>query len=186
MQLKKLMAAGLAQVVVGTHALLEDDVEFKKLGLAIVDEQHRFGVDAARQKLMEKGVASGCAGDDRDAHSAHAGADVYGDLDVRVIDEMPPGPQAHRDPARHRRSRRAGVQLPEEADRRRAAGVRGVRPRRPRLAGGGVAPSAGRTVDLPSLQRGEIRDPELSAALRKLELTVRRKPTASFMATTSA
>ena len=54
MQLKKLVAAGLAQVVVGTHALLEADVEFSKLGLAIVDEQHRFGVEQ-RQKLMEKG-----------------------------------------------------------------------------------------------------------------------------------
>jgi ATP-dependent DNA helicase RecG len=43
-QLKKLIAAGMAQVAIGTHALLEKDVEFSKLGLAIVDEQHRFGV----------------------------------------------------------------------------------------------------------------------------------------------
>src|SRR5258707_64866 len=50
MQLRKLVAAGLVQVAVGTHALLEPDVEFKKLGLAIVDEQHRFGVEQ-RQKL---------------------------------------------------------------------------------------------------------------------------------------
>ena len=45
-QLKKIAAAGLAHVVVGTHALLEKDVEFAKLGLAIVDEQHRFGVSS--------------------------------------------------------------------------------------------------------------------------------------------
>ena len=70
-QLKKLVAAGLAQIVVGTHALLEADVEFQKLGLAIIDEQHRFGVEQ-RQKLMEKGSPSGRAGDDGDADTADA------------------------------------------------------------------------------------------------------------------
>ena len=54
-QLKKLIAEGLAHVVIGTHALLEKDVEFKKLGLAIVDEQHRFGV-MQRLELVQKGV----------------------------------------------------------------------------------------------------------------------------------
>ena len=55
LQLKKLAAAGLAKVVIGTHALLEADVEFAKLGFAVVDEQHRhFGVEQ-RQKLLEKG-----------------------------------------------------------------------------------------------------------------------------------
>src|SRR5580692_5435822 len=54
MQLRKLVAHGLAKVIVGSHALLEAGVEFKRLGLAIVDEQHRFGVEQ-RQKLMEKG-----------------------------------------------------------------------------------------------------------------------------------
>ena len=54
-QLKKLVAEGLAHVAVGTHALLEKDVEFKKLGLAIVDEQHRFGV-MQRLGLVQKGV----------------------------------------------------------------------------------------------------------------------------------
>ena len=44
MQLKKLLASGYAQIAIGTHALLEEDVEFQRLGLAIVDEQHRFGV----------------------------------------------------------------------------------------------------------------------------------------------
>jgi len=43
-QLKKLMAEGLAHIGIGTHALIEEDVEWKNLGLAIVDEQHRFGV----------------------------------------------------------------------------------------------------------------------------------------------
>ena len=72
-QLKKLMAAGLAHVAIGTHALLEKDVEFAKLGLAIVDEQHRFGV-MQRLRAVAEGRASGRAGDDCDADSAHAGA----------------------------------------------------------------------------------------------------------------
>src|SRR5947209_20100686 len=54
-QLKKLVAEGLAHVAVGTHALLEKDVEFKKLGLAIMDEQHRFGV-LRRLGRLQKGV----------------------------------------------------------------------------------------------------------------------------------
>jgi len=54
-----LVAEGLVHVVVGTHALLEKDVEFKKLGLAIVDEQHRFGV-MQRLGLVQKGVIRTC------------------------------------------------------------------------------------------------------------------------------
>ena len=72
-QLKKLLAEGLVHVAVGTHALLEKDVEFRKLGLAMIDEQHRFGV-MQRLGLAHKGVHPGRAGDDRDADSAHAGA----------------------------------------------------------------------------------------------------------------
>jgi ATP-dependent DNA helicase RecG len=54
-QLKKLVAEGLANIAIGTHALLESDVEFRKLGLAIIDEQHRFGV-MQRLKLYEKAI----------------------------------------------------------------------------------------------------------------------------------
>ena len=91
-QLKKLVAAGLAKIVVGTHALLEPDVVFHKLGLAVVDEQHRFGVEQ-RQKLLEKG-----AGKHPDVLVMTAtpiprtlALTIYGDLDVSVIDELPPG-----------------------------------------------------------------------------------------------
>jgi ATP-dependent DNA helicase RecG len=93
-QLKKLAAAGLAHVVVGTHALLEADVEFKRLGLAIVDEQHRFGVEQ-RQALMEKGVEKGTPPDvlvmTATPIPRTLALTIYGDLDVSVIDEMPPG-----------------------------------------------------------------------------------------------
>jgi ATP-dependent DNA helicase RecG len=89
-QLKKVAAAGLAQLVVGTHALLESDVEFHKLGLAIVDEQHRFGVEQ-RQKLMLKGTHPDVLVMTATPIPRTLALTVYGDLDVSVIDEMPPG-----------------------------------------------------------------------------------------------
>jgi ATP-dependent DNA helicase RecG len=89
-QLKKLVAAGLVQVVVGTHALLEADVEFSRLGLAIVDEQHRFGVEQ-RQALMEKGAHPDVLVMTATPIPRTLALTIYGDLDVSVIDEMPPG-----------------------------------------------------------------------------------------------
>jgi ATP-dependent DNA helicase RecG len=88
--LKKVVAAGLAQIVIGTHALLEPDVEFKKLGLAIVDEQHRFGVEQ-RQKLMEKGTHPDVLVMTATPIPRTLALTIYGDLDVSVIDELPPG-----------------------------------------------------------------------------------------------
>jgi ATP-dependent DNA helicase RecG len=92
-QLKKLAAAGLAQVVVGTHALLEAGVEFARLGLAIVDEQHRFGVEQ-RQALMEKGAHPDILVMTATPIPRTLALTVYGDLDVSIIDEMPPGRKA--------------------------------------------------------------------------------------------
>jgi ATP-dependent DNA helicase RecG len=93
-QLKKLAAAGLAHVVVGTHALLEAGVEFARLGLAIVDEQHRFGVEQ-RQALVEKGTEKGTPPDvlvmTATPIPRTLALTVYGDLDVSIIDELPPG-----------------------------------------------------------------------------------------------
>ncbi|HEY1759296.1 MAG TPA: ATP-dependent DNA helicase RecG [Bryobacteraceae bacterium] len=89
-QLRKLAAHGLAKIIVGTHALLEPDVEFHKLGLAIIDEQHRFGVEQ-RQKLMEKGTHPDVLVMTATPIPRTLALTVYGDLDVSVIDEMPPG-----------------------------------------------------------------------------------------------
>ena len=86
------LASGETQVVVGTHALLTDATRFLRLGLVIADEQHRFGV-AQRSKLSEKG---------EDPHLLVMSATpiprtlallMYGDLDVSILDELPPGRQ---------------------------------------------------------------------------------------------
>nr|WP_284047838.1 ATP-dependent DNA helicase RecG [Halomonas gemina] len=85
---------GRARMVVGTHALFQGDVHFQRLGLAIVDEQHRFGVHQ-RLALREKGEAGGLT-----PHQLVMTAtpiprtlamSAYADLDVSVIDELPPG-----------------------------------------------------------------------------------------------
>ncbi len=89
-QLKKLIAAGMAQVAIGTHALLEKDVEFRKLGLAIVDEQHRFGV-MQRFELLQKGVHPDVLVMTATPIPRTLAMTLYGDLDVSTIDEMPPG-----------------------------------------------------------------------------------------------
>jgi ATP-dependent DNA helicase RecG len=89
-QLKKIIAAGLAHIVVGTHALLEADVEFKKLGLAVIDEQHRFGVEQ-RQALTEKGSHIDVLVMTATPIPRTLALTVYGDLDVSIIDELPPG-----------------------------------------------------------------------------------------------
>jgi ATP-dependent DNA helicase RecG len=88
--LKQQAASGQAQVVVGTHALLEEDVEFARLGLAIVDEQHRFGV-MQRLRLMKKGIHPDVLVMTATPIPRTLALTLYGDLDVSVIDELPPG-----------------------------------------------------------------------------------------------
>ena len=93
------VAAGAAQLAIGTHALFQDKVSFKRLGLAIVDEQHRFGVEQ-RLRLANKGVRSPAGGAPLQPHQLMMSATpiprtlamtFYADLDVSVIDELPPG-----------------------------------------------------------------------------------------------
>ena len=89
-QIKKLIAEGLVHVAVGTHALLQEDVKFAKLGLAIVDEQHRFGV-MQRLELMKKGEQPDVLVMTATPIPRTLALTLYGDLDVSSIDEMPPG-----------------------------------------------------------------------------------------------
>ena len=117
-EIRRHIAQGNAQLVIGTHALIEQKVEFEKLGLVIVDEQHRFGV-LQRFKLMKKSGEAGDAANrraalDRTGEGARPHMDsglaepdvlvmtatpiprtlaltIYGDLDISVLDEMPPG-----------------------------------------------------------------------------------------------
>ena len=82
--------SGAAQLVVGTHALLEDPVAFARLGLVIVDEQHRFGV-LQRKRLAEKGASPDVLVMTATPIPRTLSLTLYGDLDISVIDEMPPG-----------------------------------------------------------------------------------------------
>lgn len=89
-QIKKLLATGYAHVAVGTHALVSEDVEFAKLGLVIIDEQHRFGV-MQRLQLQRKGVMPDVLVMTATPIPRTLALTFYGDLDVSVLDEMPPG-----------------------------------------------------------------------------------------------
>ena len=91
---------GSLHILIGTHALLEDKVKFKNLGLAVIDEQHRFGVEQ-RSKLWKKSTPDPSNG--REQIPPHVlvmtatpiprtlAMSLYGDLDISVIDELPPG-----------------------------------------------------------------------------------------------
>ena len=89
-QLKKLLAQGLIQIAIGTHALIEKDVEFHRLGLAIIDEQHRFGV-MQRLGMVRKGVAPDVLVMTATPIPRTLSLTLYGDLDVSILDELPPG-----------------------------------------------------------------------------------------------
>jgi len=82
--------SGETKLLVGTHALIEDPVKFSKLGLAIVDEQHRFGV-LQRKRLIEKGASPHVLVMTATPIPRTLALTLYGDLDLSVIDELPPG-----------------------------------------------------------------------------------------------
>lgn len=94
-RIKEALIDGETDLVIGTHALIQNDVEFKNLGLVITDEQHRFGVNQ-RTNLAMKG---------EEVHTLVMSATpiprtlalmIYGDLDISVLDELPPGRQTVR------------------------------------------------------------------------------------------
>ncbi len=88
--INNLISSGEAHIVVGTHALIEDNVKFKNLGFVVIDEQHRFGV-LQRARLMDKGQSPDVLVMTATPIPRTLAITVYGDLDISVIDELPPG-----------------------------------------------------------------------------------------------
>jgi ATP-dependent DNA helicase RecG len=86
----KALASGDAKVAVGTHALFQDDVAISRLGLAVIDEQHRFGVDQ-RRRLQEKGGSAHLLAMSATPIPRTLELTLYGDLDVSRLTEKPPG-----------------------------------------------------------------------------------------------
>ncbi len=82
---------GDIQIIVGTHALIEDTVKFRRLGVAVIDEQHRFGVAQRARMWQKSAVAPHVLVMTATPIPRTLAMTVYGDLDVSVIDELPPG-----------------------------------------------------------------------------------------------
>ncbi|MGL4671687.1 ATP-dependent DNA helicase RecG [Cetobacterium sp.] len=89
-ELLKRISGGEVDIVIGTHAIIEESVQFHKLGLVVIDEQHRFGV-LQRKRLRDKGVLANLIVMSATPIPRSLALSIYGDLDVAVIDELPPG-----------------------------------------------------------------------------------------------
>ena len=113
-EVKRRLGAGEVDLVVGTHALIEQDVEFLRLGLVVVDEQHRFGV-LQRYRLIRKGLPPDVLVMTATPIPRTLALTLYGDLDSSVIDELPPG--------------RAPIETRLLADRERASALEFIRER---------------------------------------------------------
>ena len=87
----KELESGELQILIGTHALLEDKVKFKNLGLAIIDEQHRFGVAQRAKMWIKNELPPHVLVMTATPIPRTLAMSVYGDLDISVIDELPPG-----------------------------------------------------------------------------------------------
>jgi ATP-dependent DNA helicase RecG len=144
----RLLHSGAAQIVVGTHALAEEATAFHKLGLVIIDEQHRFGV-MTRAKLMSKGHRPDVLVMTATPIPRTLALTLYGDLDASVLDELPPGrtpivTKVYRDAAREkayeviRRELKAGRQayvvLPLVEESEKLADLKAATKERDRLA----------------------------------------------------
>ena len=84
------LSNGEIDIIIGTHALIYDKVIFKNLGLIIIDEQHKFGVNQ-RKVLRDKGIISNLIAMSATPIPRSLALTIYGDLDISIIDELPPG-----------------------------------------------------------------------------------------------
>ena len=119
---RKRIASGQARVVVGTHALLQESVSFQRLGLVVIDEQHRFGVEQ-RAALIGKGAAPDVLLLTATPIPRSLALTLYGDLDVSTLRQRPPGRGAVRTAVREQRPAGAGARV---RPRRMRAGEAGV------------------------------------------------------------
>ena len=114
-----------ADLVVGTHALMSEGVEFARLGLAVIDEQHRFGV-RQRGALAEKAANPHLLVMSATPIPRTLGLLIYGDLDISILDDAAPRAHPGQDPVHHRQTAARPVPLSGQRDRQRAAGVSGL------------------------------------------------------------
>ena len=108
------VAGGEAHIVIGTHALIQEGVVFRRLGLAVVDEQHRFGV-LQREDLRRKGYDADVLVMTATPIPRTLALTAYGDLDVSVVDEKPPGRAPIRTELRSASERRLVLELVKRA-----------------------------------------------------------------------
>ena len=120
--IQKQIKDGEIDIVIGTHALLQKGVDFNKLGLAVVDEQHRFGVEQ-RAALREKGFNPHMLVMTATPIPRTLALTLYGDLDLSVISELPPGRQTVKTKWLRPDQREAAYAFIREAGGRRAPGL---------------------------------------------------------------
>ncbi len=168
--LKRLIAEGVAHVVVGTHAVISKDVEFQQLGLIVIDEQHRFGV-IQRLRLLQKGKHPDVLVMTATPIPRTLALTLYGELDVSMIDELPPG----RNPIITREAGQDGIEKVYSFVRRQVEAGRQVLCRLPRDRGVGDEGRQGRREDVRAFVAGRVPRPRCGPAARTLADREKRK-----------
>ena len=155
------IAAGEVDIAIGTHALLQQGVSFQRLGLAVIDEQHRFGVEQ-RATLREKGGSPHVLVMTATPIPRTLALTVYGDLDITVLNEMPPGRPSVKTYRVLPYRRQEAFDFVERKVARRAAGVHHL----PAGRGVGVDRGEGGGAGVRAAVAGRLPGPAPGAAAR--------------------